>query len=293
MNRVLVHLAAGIGDIVLGTPLLLALAEMGLETDLRLDADYPGVPELFTGWSAVRCVFRGPDRPAWGDYWRLLPAVPPFCWQRFEPWYRTAGGVVERPPAALFYRDAQAYFLTFARALGYAAEQDPLPRLPVAPAARFGVTAATVVLAPGCKTGKMAAKRWPHFVALAGRLPDVALAGTPDDLDGHAFPSHVRSFVGKLSLRETAELFASAGAVVANDSGLAHLAAAVGTPVIMLFGPTPSATLGPFPPNVFVLRSNLPCEPCWYTAPLRACQGRVDCLKRLAVDTVLQEIKCA
>src|SRR5207237_2248924 len=119
---------------------------------------------------------------------------------------------------------------------------------------------------PGCKTGAMAAKRWPHFAEPAARLPDVAVVGTPDDetLGGRAvaWPPHVRSLVGRLTLRETAELLAGAGAVVANDRGLAHVAAAVGAPTVMLFGPTPHATLGTFPPNVTVLRAVLSCAPC-------------------------------
>jgi ADP-heptose:LPS heptosyltransferase len=83
---------------------------------------------------------------------------------------------------------------------------------------------------------------------------------------------------------------AAAGVVVANDSGLAHLAAAIGTPTLMLFGPTPSATLGRFPPHVTILRLGMECQPCWYTAPLRACGRRVDCLRDLSVDEVERKV---
>ncbi|HEU0054671.1 MAG TPA: glycosyltransferase family 9 protein, partial [Longimicrobium sp.] len=159
-----------------------------------------------------------------------------------------------------------------------------------------GVTRSTLVLAPGCKTGEMTAKRWPHFAALAGRFADVAVVGTEDDLRGHdgapmAFPAHVRSLVGALSLRETAEVMAAAGVVVANDSGLGHLAGATGVPTLLLFGPTADAILGPFPPNVTVLRGGLPCEPCWNGPRLRACAGRVDCLQALAADRVEREVR--
>ena len=60
------------------------------------------------------------------------------------------------------------------------------------------------------------------------------------------FPAHVRSLVEQLSLREIAEVIASAGVVVGNDSGLSHVAGAVGTPTVVLFGPTPSESLGPY-----------------------------------------------
>lgn len=158
-----------------------------------------------------------------------------------------------------------------------------------------GVGARTLVLAPGCKTGEMAAKRWPYFPQLAEAFPDVAVVGTRDDLRAHdgsplRFPSHVRSFVDRLSLRQTAELLASAGVAVGNDSGLTHIAAAVGAPTIMLFGPTPHQSLGKFPPNVRVLRRGLACEPCWFQAPFRACAGRLDCLAHLSVGTVIEAV---
>ena len=142
----------------------------------------------------------------------------------------------------------------------------------------------------------MAAKRWPYFPSLAEAFPDVVVVGTRDDMrrfDGSPmqFPAHARSLVGRLSLRQTAAVLAAAGGVVANDSGLGHLAAAVGAPTILLFGPTPHTVLGSFPPHVTVLRSGLPCEPCWYSAPIAACAGRVDCLARLEIETVVRAIQ--
>jgi ADP-heptose:LPS heptosyltransferase len=122
------------------------------------------------------------------------------------------------------------------------------------------------------------------------------VVGVVDDLrraDGSAmqFPVHVRSLAGALSLRETAELIASVGIVVANDSGLGHVAGAVGTTTVLLFGPTPDAALGWFPPNVTVLRAGLPCEPCWHTERLRACRSRVDCLTGIGVDRVERVVR--
>jgi ADP-heptose:LPS heptosyltransferase len=291
MDKVLVHLASGIGNIVLATPLLIALDELGFSTDVRLDADYPATADLLRGWSLVGNILAGPARPDWPRYRHILPAIPPFYWRRFSHSYRGIARVVQRPPDALFYEDEQAWYVAFARALGYAERAAPTPRLPVSADDQWSVTAGTVVLAPGCKTGEMAAKRWPHFPQVARMLPDVAIVGTPDDLSGNEndFPDHARSFVGKLTLRQTAELMAAAGLVVANDSGLAHIAAAVGTPTLMLFGPTPSRNLGQFPPNVTVLSLGMECQPCWYTAPLRACNRRVDCLRQLSPERVAHE----
>jgi ADP-heptose:LPS heptosyltransferase len=105
------------------------------------------------------------------------------------------------------------------------------------------------------------------------------------------FPHHVRSLVGEISLRETAQVLAAAGVVIANDSGLGHVAGAVGAPTILLFGPTPHRTLGLLPPNVQVLRAGLPGEPCWFTAPLGACSGSITCLHQLRVSQVAAEVR--
>src|SRR5580658_8123376 len=118
MEQVLVHLASGIGNIVLATPLLIALEEMGFSTDVRLDADYPATADLLSGWSAVRQVFTASMRPDMRQYNHILPAIPPFYWQRFAHQYRSIPGIVQRPPDNLFYQDEQNYYVAFARALG-------------------------------------------------------------------------------------------------------------------------------------------------------------------------------
>lgn len=292
--NLLVHLGAGIGDIVLATPLLLVLEAHGCRCDLALDADYPETASLFEDWSAVRAIV--PFDPARSRlYDRVLPAVPPFYEYRHARAYARLPNAVPRPPAALFDQNRQAWYLDFARALGCGVSRAPLPRLPVAPSHTYGVTARTLLIAPGSKTGEMAMKRWPGFPELASRFDDVAVVGTPDDLHGPArdplpFPPHVRLLAGRLSLRETAAAMAAAGAVAANDSGLAHLAAAAGAPVVMIFGPTPHLALGPLHPWVTVLRSSLPCEPCWTSNRFSACERRLDCLRAVSVHSAAEAL---
>ena len=300
-RTVLVHLAAGVGNIVLATPLLVALNDAGFVVDVLLDADYPPTSELLGNWGVVRRVYgEGARRSTnlFSRYNALVPAVPPFYWPRFARFYPRGARTLRRPPDALFYRDEQAYYLAFAAALGArrGGNAGPVYRLPVAASDEFGTGPQTLALAPGCKGGEMGAKRWPYFAELAARFDDVAVVGTSEDLrrkDGTEleFPPHARRFVDQLSLRETAGLLASCGAVVANDSGLAHVAAAVGAPVVMIFGPTPDRTLGPLAPNVTVMRAGLACEPCWFGPRLAACGGRLDCLREISVARVEREVR--
>jgi ADP-heptose:LPS heptosyltransferase len=295
-RTVLVHLASGVGNIVLATPMLLALARQGLEVDLLVDGDYRGTAGLFEGWSALRNIYDGAagEEPA-QSYDIRIPAIPPFYWSRYATRYRRVRNVVARPPDSLFYQNEQAYYLEFVKRIGCAISPEPFCFLPTSPDRVHGVTSTTLVLAPGCKTGVMAAKRWPRFAELAERFEDVVIVGVEDDLrhfDGAPmrFPAHVRSLVGVLSLRETACVLAAAGVVVANDCGLGHVAAAVGAPTVLLFGPTPDVVLGGFPPNVIVLRAGLPCEPCWHARRFAACASRIDCLAAIRADDVTDAI---
>jgi hypothetical protein len=288
---ILVHLGAGIGNVVLATPMLAALDQLGFEVDVALAADYPETADLLRPWSAVRAIFANTHIPSAENYDYVLPAIPPFYWSRFAHCFCSINNLLPRPSDGLFYENEQTFYFSFARTLGWRGAA-PSTVLPIAPTERMDVTKRTLVLAPGCKTGEMAKKRWPYFPALAQAFGDVVVAGTADDLrDGQGtrlqFPAHVHNLAGRLSMRQTAEVIAAAGAFVGNDSGLSHIAAAVGTPTVMIFGPTSEGVLGSLPPNVRVVRRGLRCEPCWLDGRFRACAGRIDCLVQVSVETVV------
>jgi len=94
------------------------------------------------------------------------------------------------------------------------------------------------------------------------------------------------------SLPDVARFLSTRALVVANDSGIGHLAAGVGTPVISLFGPTP-VEFAPFSSRARVLRPS-GCPPCFdVRRPVVECVREIDfaCLKRdLTVSRVLEEI---
>src|SRR5882762_4295675 len=114
----------------------------------------------------------------------------------------------------------------------------PRPRLRVDPAqaaatrARFGLNSGYVVLCPGAEYGP--AKRWPYFAELAARLgKPVVLLGSPNDV-ATAAGIEGKNLVGGTTLDEAIEIIAGAELVVSNDSGLMHVAAALGRPLIAL-----------------------------------------------------------
>lgn len=81
---------------------------------------------------------------------------------------------------------------------------------------------------------------------------------------------------GKTSLTVLAEIYKRALAVITTDSGPMHLAAAVGAPVIALFGPTDPARTGPYGQGHTVIRADLPCSPCLLKkCPTKKCMEEI------------------
>lgn len=81
---------------------------------------------------------------------------------------------------------------------------------------------------------------------------------------------------GQTSLTELACLYKKALMVITTDSGPMHLAAATGTPVVALFGPTDPARTGPYGTGHIVVRTGLPCSPCFKKqCPTRQCMEEI------------------
>lgn len=144
-------------------------------------------------------------------------------------------------------------------------------------------------------------KRWPaeHFGALLDHIQEsglgrVVLIGGPEDLGAaeevkrRARTSPV-NLTGAIPLGVLPALLAAARALVTNDSGPMHVAAAVGTPIIAMFGPTSPVRTGPYGPGHRVLRTSIPCSPCFS----RVCGNRVEmeCLTSLAPELVLDAVR--
>jgi 3-deoxy-D-manno-octulosonic-acid transferase/heptosyltransferase-1 len=90
---------------------------------------------------------------------------------------------------------------------------------------------------------------------------------------------------GRTSLSELAYLYKKARFLITTDSGPMHLAAAVGTPVIALFGPTDPARTGPYGKGHTIIRADLPCSPCF----LKKCATR-KCMRDISPEQVFTVI---
>lgn len=93
------------------------------------------------------------------------------------------------------------------------------------------------------------------------------------------------SLAGRTSLIELAALYEQAAVVISTDTGPMHIAAAVGAPVVALFGPTAPRRTGPFGENNRVVRAELTCSPCFQ----RSCDT-CQCMQEITVDRVLTAV---
>jgi heptosyltransferase-2 len=155
-----------------------------------------------------------------------------------------------------------------------------------ATAVRFGIQGRYIALCPGAEFGP--AKRWPYFGDLAAKLKSqIVILGSPGDLkDNQDIPG--TNLIGKTTLDEAIDLVAGAAAVVSNDSGLMHVAAATGVPVVALFGSSSPEHTPPLSPAARVLWLKIECSPCFE----RICPlGHLRCLRELGVERVLAELQ--
>jgi heptosyltransferase-2 len=161
-----------------------------------------------------------------------------------------------------------------------------------------------VVLAPG---SAWATKRWPaeRFAeagdALGERLgASVVLSGGEGDFPvarevAAAAAGRAADLTGRLSIAGWIALIARARVLVCNDSAAAHVAAAVGTPVVAVFGPTvPAQGFAPYGARSRVVEAALDCRPCGRHGAERCPRGTLSCMLdvpsaavvRAAVDLV-------
>ena len=148
---------------------------------------------------------------------------------------------------------------------------------------RYDINGRYVALCPGAEYGP--AKRWPYFKDLAERMgvPAVILGSAKDQAAAAGIRG--RDLTGKTSLDDAIRLIAGAEAVVSNDSGLMHVAAALGRPQVALFGSSSPQHTPPANEQARVLWLQIECSPCF----ARECPlGHFRCMREISVEQVLK-----
>ena len=205
---------------------------------------------------------------------------------------------------ASFHTHAVDWYLSVLPALGVPVEND-FDWLPARPAVAAAVREKWAVnrqpwlaVLPGARWENI---RWPaeRFAEvvrqLAARRADLRFAilgGGADkplgDLLGRAAPERCLDLTGATSLPEMVEWLRLSQVVLTNDTGPLHVAAALGKPLVALFGPTEPRRTGPYSQLDHVVRHRLPCAPC-----LKArCRwsNPMECLTAISPETVVERV---
>ncbi len=262
--KALVVRYSALGDVILAASVTGALGPVGFVTLPRYHAlvrRFPGVVGVFGPGDTL------PDLPIYDLHHSLrsrrLPATRRVERQdlrrRLRVW-------IKAPPA-------DPVLTRYGRACGVT----PAP-LPWLPPVRRGDA---LIVAPGAAH---ATKRWPWFAALAARWdgPVRAIGGPGDEAALAPF-----GVVPDTGFAATLEALEGAAVLVGGDTGLLHLGAAVGVPVVGLFGPTTSADGFWSPGYGTAVELPLSCRPCSRFGGAVCPIGDHACLRTLTVDAVL------
>jgi heptosyltransferase-2 len=317
---VVVIQTAFLGDVVLTTPLLSALAARHGPVDVittpaaaPLLETHPGVRRVIrydkrgrdSGWTGLRRLASQLREDGYGSAY--LP---------HRSWRSGAIAWLAKIPVRIGFADGATLFYTakvprppsgheVERLLALApADATPPVDLALTPTdyadadawlSSHGVGGSFVALAPGSIWGT---KRWPYYDRLAAELDVPAvIVGGPDDRgiaeEIARASAKVQSAVGELSLRTSAALIARSNVLVTNDSAPLHLATATGTPIVAIFGPTvPRFGFGPRGPRDTVVEHQaLTCRPCSKHGPRRCPLGHHRCMRELPVELVRDAVR--
>ncbi|MCL6415588.1 lipopolysaccharide heptosyltransferase II [Aestuariirhabdus sp. Z084] len=180
-------------------------------------------------------------------------------------------------------------------------EIDPEQRQQALQALGLQTTRPILVLCPGAEFGE--AKRWPEqaYAEVARKKLSegwqVWILGSAKDTEGaerirQMLPAELQLYcenlAGKTVLAQAVDLMSLASAVVSNDSGLMHIAAALHRPLVVVYGSTSPGFTPPLNANHEVVSLDLDCSPCFK----RECPlGHSNCLKQLPPSLVLQALE--
>jgi hypothetical protein len=300
----LISAAGGIGDILRITPLIRVFVCLGYEVDVLLAPDYLDTVKLLEGAQEIRNLFYT-SSPWCSQKQQRLEGLAHQVYDvaTFTLWSAALQNRVLARQVFVFeqrewVREGDSRCIEkIARSVGWDSRM-PAP-FAIASERIFDLSPSTVALHPGCKPG-WPWKKWHGFEELARRIPEVAIIGTTSDLNNQdtyfgksfAWPPHVKNFVGALSLPDAAALIGQCAALVSNDSGMMHVAVALGVPTFGIFGLTSPARECIPAPNMIAITKGSSCETACRTQPWgrRDCQYHLECLKTLTAEEVFGKL---
>jgi tetratricopeptide (TPR) repeat protein/ADP-heptose:LPS heptosyltransferase/glycosyltransferase involved in cell wall biosynthesis len=291
-KRILVGVGAGIGNIVQTSPLIRRLAEhFGRPVDVVVNQDFPDCALLLAGDPHVNMVFTVDKNVVRREY-DLVYICHSFG--DFIPSFNTNKTIVARNHYDFqVTRDVHESVFNLRCAhdlLGMSYDDGDAAEYFVGRYKRPVVGRRYVGIHSGGKGGEWEegswlSKRWPYYKDLAEALKargfEVASFGVaseyvPGTVDRTGTP-----------LAETIQNIAACEYFIGNDSGLMHIADALGVPLTTIFGPTSVVKNGPLAPTSSVVELKKPCAPCQFDADRFA---QCVCIAEVSLEQVLRNV---
>lgn len=290
MRRALVAMGGGYGAIVAATPVISALRGMDYQVDALVESRAYEASTLISGWSAVETIYltrRSLRLHEQGRGYSIVARTIGNCAADLRV------GPEARPQLREGTREVEAN-LSALKAIGWQGRQpachvekdEPFSPLPT----RF------FAIAPGCSRRKVGRGRmlWPHWERFCDLLhaksgADVIALGEEEDeqswmrSEGRPW---LHCYCGVTSIRGAAGVISHCEGLYAVDNGLGWIGAALGRPVVSMFGPADGTLEGPEGEAAVAVSSTVPCRPCKRTSRWELCRkGR--CMAMLQPEQVL------
>ncbi|NOY53535.1 MAG: glycosyltransferase [Deltaproteobacteria bacterium] len=292
---ILIVMEEGIGNMIMLTPAIRAIKKVRPDLPIHILGRYPAL-EVIEGWDLVDRILTEPDEIIYETVFYTIWS------QKNREHHGKYLHAHCRQEGTIAYNDPtlheSEYHMEIARHFGYTGPL-PEPFCPVSEVAYpFPEEKPVIGLADTyLSNGAWNRKSWPHYRPLAAELIrqgfSVALFGGKDEADRfrpEEWPEGIIDLQGKYTVAESAQLMKACSIIVVNDSGPAHMAAAVGARTVTLFGATRIDKNRPLGPHVKVMTGNLTCSPCQYTPAWQKCHDW-KCMESITTEQILHVIK--
>ena len=139
-------------------------------------------------------------------------------------------------------------------------------------------------------------KHWKEFLNLVPRHISIILIGAQGEEEFFEplkpYNTNIIDLVGKITVSEMVSIIEKAKALIVTDTGTAHIASAVNTPVFCLIGPTPAEQTGPYKTSfneVHIISAGLKCSPCYKTNIMKSCKDNI-CMKNIKPSSIINAL---
>uniref|UniRef100_UPI003BA8958A glycosyltransferase family 9 protein n=1 Tax=Stappia sp. TaxID=1870903 RepID=UPI003BA8958A len=298
-RRFLLMIGAGIGNMLLSTPLIRFLhARLGVPVDICVHSKVGVAHELFGESDHVNLVYhagaslggRGYDHVFQASTMgaMAMPALAPrvFFQRAVYDFYGTTRYMSE----ARYYfnglstllecdpSETDAEIVPFVRGFDEPAHGTSAPK---------PTNGAKVAIAAGRSGAIWGNRQWPHFAQLAQDLSDAGVIAHSVGGPGEAIAGCI-DLTG-LKLRDSIERLREMDVFVGADGGAFHIADALQVPTVVIFGPTGVLKNGPMVPSASVMRSARSCSPCQFRKEFTSCNAPM-CMSDVTLASVLNEV---